>query len=65
MRPRQSIKDIAVENITFSLHISKKIFDIDLYLNSFEKELILSGSEDEKVYVWNKEIDYAPQSNQS
>jgi len=30
---------------------------------NYEKELILSGSEDEKVYVWNKISDYVPQLN--
>jgi len=30
---------------------------------NYEKEMILSGSEDEKVYIWNKISDYVPQIN--
>ena len=64
MRLELNIKDIAVGNIIFSLRISKDwVWRSVDNVNSALKELILLGSEDGRVYCWNKTTDYVSQIN--
>jgi len=52
-----------VENTIYNLLISKAFIKKIYLYNSYEKELILCGSEDEKAYIWDKVSNYIPQIN--